>query len=286
MFQKIQVCTDLSPASDALIHCVEELRSIGMEEVILCHVIFVANTPGLDKMLIADALPTIERQKKILEDQGIRVTVEMPFGFAAHSLNQTAENHDVSAILIGSHGKGILRAAVLGSVSEKLLHESRRPVLLVRFGQVEGPKSHFTCCRLFSNVLFPTDFSETAENALSYIGKIVSETKCAVTIMHVIQKEQADAEDEKRLEEDSQFLLESKRHRLETFNGGKVNISLTSGEPEKEILSMSREGSFSLIVMGRQGKGKRLAREVFFGSVSKEVVRHAAVPILFIPAMR
>ncbi|RJP22658.1 MAG: universal stress protein, partial [Deltaproteobacteria bacterium] len=33
MFRKILVCTDLSPASDALIRCVHDFKTLGLEEV-------------------------------------------------------------------------------------------------------------------------------------------------------------------------------------------------------------------------------------------------------------
>jgi nucleotide-binding universal stress UspA family protein len=87
-----------------------------MEEAVLTHVIYVANTPGLEEMLAEESRPVLERQKKLLEAQGVKVTVEMPFGLTAHTLDETAEKHDVSGILIGSHGKGILQAATLGVV--------------------------------------------------------------------------------------------------------------------------------------------------------------------------
>lgn len=282
MFRKMLICTDLSPASNALIQCVEELKGVGMEEVVLTHVIYVANTPGLEEMLAEEARPAIERQKKILEDQGIRVLIEMPFGLPAHTLNEIAEKHDVSAILIGSHGKGILHAATLGSVSAKLLHQTRRPVLLARIAILEGEKCHLACGKLFSNILFPTDFSEITERALNCLGKIATETKCPVTILHVLEEKPADEATAKRREEDCHSLLDAKKHRLEAFGGAEVGIELAAGEPAKEIIARAKEGSFSLIVMGNQGKG--FMKELFLGSISSVVARHAGVPVLLIPA--
>jgi nucleotide-binding universal stress UspA family protein len=284
MFRKMLVCTDLSPASNALIQCVEELKGIGMEEIVLTHVIYVANTPGLEEMLAEEARPVLERQKNILEDQGIRVTVEMPVGLPAHTLNETAEKHDVSAILIGSHGKGILQAAILGSVSAKLLGLARRPVLLARIAVLEGDKCHLVCGRLFIKILFPSDFSECAEHALNYLGKIAVETGCPITIMHVLEEKPADAATARQLEEEQRFFLEAKKHRLKSQGRSEVSIFLATGEPAREIISMANEGNFSIIVMGSKGKG--LLREVFLGSVANEVARHAGVPVLLIPAVR
>jgi nucleotide-binding universal stress UspA family protein len=42
----------------------------------------------------------------------------------------------VRVVVVGSHGKGVLRKALLGSVSEYLTHHCKRPVLVVR-GQLD-----------------------------------------------------------------------------------------------------------------------------------------------------
>ena len=283
MFRKMLVCTDLSPASNALIQCVEELKGIGLEEVVLTYVIYVANTPGLEEMLAEEARPILERQKKILEDQGIRAIVEMPLGLPARTLNESAEKHDVSAILIGSHGKGIVQAATLGSVSAKLLHQTRRPVLIARIAVLEGETCHLACGKLFRNILFPTDFSETAERALNYLGKIAATTKSPVTLLHVFEEKQIDAESRQRMEDGGRFISEAKQERLKSLGVPEVTIELTFGDPAQEIIDRATKGDFSLVVMGSQGKG--FVKEVFFGSVSNKVARHAGVPLLFIPAL-
>ena len=188
MFRKMLVCTDLSPASDALIQCVEELKNIGLEEVILTHVTFLSTTPGIEELLTAETSPTLQRQKNFLVERGVRVSVEIPCGLPSRAIAETAEQHDVSAILIGSHGKGILQSALLGSVSAQLLHETRRPVLLARISLLEGGACATVCGRMFAKILFPTDFSETAEKALDFLGKIIRDTGCPVTLMHVMEQ--------------------------------------------------------------------------------------------------
>jgi len=282
MFRKMMVCTDLSPASDALIQCVEELKTIGMEEVILTHVIYVANTPGLEEMLAKEARPALERQKKTLEGQGVRVVVEMPFGLPAYSLNETAEKHDVSAILIGSHGKGILPSAPLGSVTVKLLQQTRRPILMARIAILNGEICHLACGKLFSNILYPTDFSETAERALGYLAQISTGAKSPVTLLHISDEKNLDDESRQRLEDGASFLAEAKKNRLKSLGISEVTIELAFGDPAQQIINRTTKGDFSLIVMGSQGKG--LVREVFLGSVSNEVIRNASLPVLLIPA--
>ena len=193
MFRKILVCSDTSPASDLLIQCAGELKTIGLEEVVLGHVLQAVHTEGLDQLLAKEARAILNRQKEALEQMGIKVITEMPVGREpARTLNDLAKEHNVSAIFIGSHGKGILRSALLGSVTTTLLQQAERPVLLARIALLEGGKCHLVCQKMFTRVLFPTDFSETAERALDYLGKIALETGCPVTVMYVIGEKDDD----------------------------------------------------------------------------------------------
>jgi nucleotide-binding universal stress UspA family protein len=281
MFEKVLIGTDFSPASDCLIRCIAELKALGLEQAVLAHVIYVANTPGLEERLAVEAAPHLERQKALLEEQGLKVIVEAPVGLPAHTLADLAERHDVSLVLIGSHGKGMLRAAALGSVSARLLHLTPRPVLLARIALLEGEKCHLVCSRLFAHILFATDFSETAEQALDYVGLIARETGCPVTLLHVL-----DTKGGKTLlaEKDARLLLEAKKARLERKGAGRVAAELCAGDPAEVLVRKSREGGFSLVAMGSQGKG--IVRELILGSVANEAARTAGLPVLLIPAKR
>jgi len=282
MFRKMLVCTDLSPASDALIQCVGELKRVGMEEAVLTHVNFLATTPGVEEICTEETSPILQHQKSVLEDQNIRVTVEMPCGLPAHAIAETAERHGVSAILIGTHGKGRLQAATLGSVSAQVLQQARRPVLLVRIALIEEGKSEAVCGGLFRNIFFPTDFSRTAEMALDYLGKIAHDTRCPVTVMHVAEQHAAGQPDTRYSGEDAGFLLESKVRRLRELGGADAAAELVHGNPAAEILRRIKEGDFSIIIMGGHGKG--IVKELILGSVANEVSRKADIPVLFIPA--
>ncbi len=282
MFRKILLCSDASPASDLLIQCAGELKTVGMEEVIVAHVLRGTYLEGLHLLPAEDAQTLLEGQKHALEQLGLKVTIEMPAGHnPAGTLKDLAEAHDVSAVFIGSHGKGILRSAVLGSVTAALIQQAERAVLIARIALLEEGKCKLVCGKMFTKILFPTDFSRAAEHALMYLGKIAADTKCPITIMHVLEEKPADAEKAKRMEE-TRFLLEAKKRRLESMGARLVNTELVSGEPADVILARAKEEDFSIIVMGSTGKG--LVKGVFLGSVSNEVARHADLPVLLIPA--
>jgi nucleotide-binding universal stress UspA family protein len=50
----------------------------------------------------------------------------------AATLIEIAEERDARAIVVGSRGLGAIQARMLGSTSRKLLHDTHRPVLVVR----------------------------------------------------------------------------------------------------------------------------------------------------------
>jgi nucleotide-binding universal stress UspA family protein len=286
MFEKLLIATDLSPASDCLLQCAGELQTTGLEQAILAHVIYVANTPGLEDALEAEASQPLMRQKEALEGQGIEVTTEMPLGIPARSLSELAEKHNVDAILIGSRGRGILQRAVLGSVAFKLLQTARKPVLLARVRLLgEGETCRYTVCqRLFERILFPTDFSETAEHAFYHLEQMATDLKGTVTLLHVqdrayreIHLSGRQAEEQKKIDLER---LEGLRQRL-ARRGVQTEIELAEGVPRDEIFQRAAGGAYSLITMGTQGKG--LFRDALLGSLAHEVACRAELPVLFFP---
>lgn len=63
------------------------------------------------------------------------IGVEVHHGSPVAEILKAADRHDVDLVVVGSHGKGRLKYAFLGSVAEKLLRKSQRPVLVVPLGE-------------------------------------------------------------------------------------------------------------------------------------------------------
>lgn len=289
MFEKILIATDLSPASDCLLQCAGELKNIGVRRIVLAHVIYVANTPGLEEALDVEASPLLSRQKQVLEKAGFEVVAEMPVGIPARSIKDLATRHDVDAILTGSRGRGIVQRALLGSVAFKLLQISDKPVILARINLLgEGEACRFSLCkRMFEHILFPTDFSEAAQQAFFRLEKIAADLKGPVTLLHVqdsaLFKTRLTDQQMREQQRMDQERLDSLRERLARL-GAQVDTELVSGNPREVILQQSDSGRYSLIAMGTQGKG--FFREVVLGSLAHEVACRAGLPVLFFPSYR
>ena len=66
----------------------------------------------------------------------VSVTTLLKSGNPAETIVRVAEDTDHDLIVMGSHGHSRVHRALLGSVSERVLKASAKPVLLMRAGQV------------------------------------------------------------------------------------------------------------------------------------------------------
>jgi len=58
-------------------------------------------------------------------------SIEVYHGHPVSQILQAAERHKADVIVMGTHGKGVLEHTFLGSVTEKVLRRSKRPVFVI-----------------------------------------------------------------------------------------------------------------------------------------------------------
>lgn len=291
MFKKILIASDLSPASDAIISCMNGFRSLGVEEIILFYALGIKYLDSL-KYLIQDAVePKLIKQKSTLENFGFNTALEIVPGIPSEELKRVAKEKDVSLIVIGSHGETAASHLLfrIGGVTSEVLHSHEKPLLLIRtkVSEVNGEKCVETSCADFKGrILYATDFSDTAQRAFNYVEKIVEDGCKNVTLLHVQDKSKIDKHLKDKLDEFNKIdteRLEMLKEQLIKKGAENVTIKIPYGNPTQEILNESKNG-YTLIVMGSQGRG--FIKELFIGSVSHNIARSADISVLLIPALR
>jgi nucleotide-binding universal stress UspA family protein len=290
MFTTIVVATDLSPASDRVIACLPGLKALGASRVHLVHALGLRHLDTLRYELARFVEPRLLQQEAALRAEGFETSVEIAAGIPEFEVNRIAQERQASLIAVGSHGATLAREVLIGGVALAILQRATVPVLVMRLPVTEDhklPKCDAVCVDFTRHILYPTDFSDTAERAFRYLEAIVKAGARRITLLHVQDRTRLSPHLTHKLEEFNRIdtdRLERHRAALLKLGAKEVNIELPFGSPVREILRVARDRAVSEIVMGSQGRG--FIAEVFLGSVSHQVARQAAVPVLFIPAVR
>jgi len=74
-------------------------------------------------------LAALQEKRK---DKGVEITSVLRQGVPWDEVHSVAEEVKADMIIIGTHGRGGLARALLGSVAEKIIRTSTRPVLTIR----------------------------------------------------------------------------------------------------------------------------------------------------------
>ena len=143
MLTKVLFPTDFSDVSKTALEQIIKLKTTGVESVVIIHVIdqrsfqTIDNLAGmnshdLERDIMAQATQQLEKVEEELTASGFEVKSLLKIGFPVREILNAEKDEDVSIIVIGSHGKSNLEEVFLGSVSEKVIRKSKKPVLVIK----------------------------------------------------------------------------------------------------------------------------------------------------------
>ncbi len=141
MFTHMLCATDVSDNGD---HALDYAARIAGEEGAELHIVHVVERLAIGRA--AGQLARVDEPERYDELQhcaseisarGIKTTLHKPYanvGDVADCVSQIARDNDVDLIVVGTRGHSALVGAVLGSVTQRLLHVAPCPVLAVPRG--------------------------------------------------------------------------------------------------------------------------------------------------------
>lgn len=294
VFRKILLPMDFSPHTDKILDCLPQLKQAGMKEVLFLHVIDPMRATrwgGVDEKWIEGEkaaakkmLP--ERIQKLTALSGISSQYRIELGVAPETILRIADEEDVSLVIMGSHGRGYFKGALLGGNTQRVLRNIKVPLLIERFKWVQNGKEEvldFVCPGLFRKVLYPTDFSKNSLQGLEFIKHFNKTVTEEIVVLHVQDIRVILPYLKDKLPEfnhiDSERLLRIKEQ-LTSF-GYRVKTILQTGHPITEINKAAAEESVSVIVLGSHGKSSE--EGVVVGSVADAIALSHVRPVLIIP---
>lgn len=140
--KNILAAVDFSPVSGAVIEQATALAQAFRAALWLLHVaapdpdfIGYESGPQSVRRSVAAGLHEDHRrlqdQSAALRERGVDCTALLVQGATPDTIVREADRLGVDLIVLGSHGHGVIRRALIGSVSEHVLHHASRPLLIV-----------------------------------------------------------------------------------------------------------------------------------------------------------
>jgi len=281
MFKKVLFPVIMTEYMNQMIDCLGGLTHGEVEEVLLFHVQSVSEVAaGIVNRQYDERL--MERWVSTLRSSGIKADYQIVIGIPWIEIVDVAEKGDFSFIFMGSHGNSFLDRMLLGSVTENVVHHSRKPVFVYKI-QKDTEKSSPFCVNIFGKILYTTDFSETSKKCIPYVEKMLNPLNQGLIILHVQDMRNLKHVSPEKMEEFNRIDLERldqlKKH-FEERGFKRVMSLLSSGYSIPEILNYARSEEVTIIVMGRKGKSN--IKEMLLGGVAETIVHKAAVPVFLV----
>jgi len=218
---------------------------------------------------------------------GLRTSQAVQEGSAADLIVSQAERQPDTLIAMSTHGRSGITRWVMGSVTDKVLHATSNPLLIIRprDGLAPGAEARI------ENIIAPVDGSDIAEQALPHVTAMAKALGAKVTLVRVVPTTgyylgmmdypSAAYEELLQAEEDTATeYLDQVSARLKNEGVSVAGTRVGRGDAAGAILDLAQATVNSLVVMtthGRSGVGRWV-----LGSVADRVVRNSGGPVLVV----
>ena len=295
MFKKILFATTASPTCDNAAKVAFDLAMKWDARLYVFHVLGYP-TRGFSPFIVDVRTGEVEEQDpdytewvkeeikntydSLLEDSTDTI-IEATVGVPHREILRMARKEDVDLIIMGSHTReedvGAARYRhVIGSTMQKVAKAARCPVVIIS-------RPCTTCWKLFSNIIFGTDFSKAADSAYLFAYKLANEIGARLHLFHACDINTG-AVGSVKDQEEIETMIEEAREKINKRYISKMNgfdnydIEVREGTPYVEILKFAREKIGDLIVMAHHTREIDPEKAVL-GSTVEQVVLRAACPV-------
>jgi nucleotide-binding universal stress UspA family protein len=293
MYERVLVPLDGSPFAENILSHLTRLLSPATSEIILIGVLESHRyMRSMYEYVPEDAMIDIREHysvyfdgvRKQLQSQGYVVTAHLAEGDAAQQVLEIAQTNHADLIAMTTHGRSGIARWALGSVTERILHATVLPVLLVR------QSAHNPNVRS-KRIMLPLDGSELAEQALPYAAVLAKATGAELELVHIISPSDLEYTIEERPYRTERQRAAEKLFALAETYLQRIVVQLEAetipcqtkseyGEIAETLSQLAERDEVDLIVMSTHGRSG-LNRWVY-GSVTNRLIREVTCPILVV----
>lgn len=130
LMERVVLTTDFSDFSERTLDLVKSLHAHGLGTVYVTHVVNPREIREHKEAHIRSLRRELAAITSELLTIGIEAQAELGIGHVLEELRETAEYLDATCFMIGSRGRGLGEQILLGSVSQHIIRDAGRPVIV------------------------------------------------------------------------------------------------------------------------------------------------------------
>lgn len=196
--------------------------------------------------------------------------VDVTVGQPVPAILAAAQARKADFIVTGTHLRRGWRRALLGSVSEGVLHGSECPVLTVATCDAYTGAAPYG----ITNVTCPVNFTDVARESLRVAGRIAEAFNARLTVVHVIE-----GDDRIALKTDEEAVRQWIAPELQEVTLYRELV--VRGGPAERVLDCADDLGSDFLVIGAQHK--RFRDTTVIGTTTERLIRFASCPVLVVP---
>ncbi|MFC1943144.1 universal stress protein [Chloroflexota bacterium] len=289
MYEKILVPLDGSKLAEIALPYAKELaRKLG-SKITLVSVLPVGSESDDNKYHHSHRF-YMQEMVKIIKQQAINVESVILTGAPAEEIVNYADREDISLIIMGTRGQSGIKRWVLGSIADKVVSATTRPVALITTDDTETSVQGKD---LLSKALVILDGIAEAEAVIPYVEDLGSKLDIEVVLLQLV--EQAfmyyEGADDLSYVPVSKKKMNSRRAKARRYltklasllesKGIIVRVKVvTKGNSAETIIKVASQTDAGVIVMSTRGRSG-ISRWIF-GGVRDEIVNIGNVLVLLV----
>ena len=205
---------------------------------------------------------------------------KLAMGHAAEEIIHYADKNDIDLILMATHGRSGIKRWAIGSIADKVVRATKKPVILIRAAKAAPPQNV---------IIVPLDGFKQSEAVVGYIESLASGLKSDVVLLRVLEEyyeidtrrgmtrvRYTNARMEQLKEEANRYL--DKIATPLRDSGITVKSEVRIGEIAREIIKLADEENARMVAMLKRRRSSISPLDL--GSVADKVLRRGTTPVL------
>ena len=190
-----------------------------------------------------------DRLDRILVDElaGVHVARITDAGDPAFRIAAFADAHEVDLIMMPTHGLGLFRNLLIGSVTAKVLHDAKCPVWTAAHAETQRARA------LPRTVLCAVDGGSHTPALLKWAGEFCQSVGAQLTVLHVVGSvtDWPTLERERRLQDQVRDAAHAKIGKILQDSGVAAPLRIAVGEVVNTVTEDARQEAADLVIVGR-----------------------------------